>query len=421
MQMDSIVSSSGSELKLSTMMSDLMAGAKVLVFFRLNNRYGDKIFSPRSNLPNITASSLYIMDTGDASEIDVGFFADSRERERQLSTSIHSASQPNLKQAYIHSRRCKIDVIVNHLLEFSFCNLRRYSLEYPLIVQALRESIEHYHSVFENNDNLTKCKLRAALDTPKLLGLDVHLLHREDERRLIFEAAYVMTLFMMPSSRQYIISSIEELTGKYPSFVRVEEKELMTLLKYRNMMAIAILVLPPKSKKAHLLDLVTRIVEGNDVRYITGSGETVSTRRRVTIYETEGNITPLPRPPRRSPNESNMSRLKKEVSVSRQSALFPSNSSLLSNDHMKLLTTSTHEGATDTMEEALSSNPQSYISKRKRADSEVNFNEAAKVLLLLYSQAGLEGRVTRSRSNSLVEANGNLQQLKAQQSTSSFQ
>ena len=43
-------------------------------------------------------------------------------------------------------------------------------------------------------------------------------------------------------------------------------------------MSIAILVLPPKSKKAHLLDLVTRIVEGNEVRYITGSGETAATR-----------------------------------------------------------------------------------------------------------------------------------------------
>ena len=59
-------------------------------------------------------------------------------------------------------------------------------------------------------------------------------------------------------------------------------------------------VLPPKSKKAHLLDLVTRIVEGNNVKYITGSGETQATRRRVAIYELEGNITPLPRPPRRN-------------------------------------------------------------------------------------------------------------------------
>ena len=66
------------------------------------------------------------------------------------------------------------------------------------------------------------------------------------------------------------------------------------------MMSIAILVLPPKSKKAHLLDLVTRIVEGNEVRYITGSGETAATRRRVMIYELEGNITPLPRPPRKN-------------------------------------------------------------------------------------------------------------------------
>ena len=361
------------------------------------------------------------MDIGDIAETSVEFIADSKACEKPAQTIVHSMSRPTLNQANIHSRRRQIEVVMNHLLEFSFCNLRRYSLEYPLIVQALRESIEHYYSVFEKNDNLVKCKLRAALDTPKLLGLDVHLLHREDERRLIFEAAYVMTLFMMPSSRPHIISSIEELTGKYPSFVRVDEKELMTLLKYRNMMAIAILVLPPKSKKAHLLDLVTRIVEGNDVRYITGSGETASTRRRVTIYETEGKITPLPRPPRRNLNESDRSRLKKEVSVSRQSALLSSNSSLVCNSHIRCQNISTYECMTDMKEEAMSSTSQSYITKRKRADSEVNFDEAAKVLLLLCSQAGLEGRVTRSRSNSLVDANGNFQQIKSQQTTSTQQ
>lgn len=364
------------------------------------------------------SSVMSILMAGETTGTSGEFFENNRYCSDKVSTLITATSaEPTLHQDGSKSRRYQIDVIVNHLLEFSFCNLRRYSLEYPLIVQALTKSIEHYYNVFENTENLVKCKLRAALDTPKLLGLDVHLLHREDERRLIFEAAYVMTLFMMPSSHQNIISSIDKFMEKYPSFVRVDRKEQMTLLKYRNMMATAILVLPPKSKKAHLLDLVTRIVEGNDVRYITGSGETASTRRRVIIYETEGNITPLPRPPRRSPNESNRNRLKNEVSVTRQSTLSSSKSSLLSNNYVKLQHMSTHESMTKMEEEALSPSSQSFVAKRKRADSEVNFNEAAKVLLLLCSQAGLEGRVTRSRSNSLVEANGNYQQLKAQQST----
>jgi hypothetical protein len=297
---------------------------------------------------------------------------------------------------------------MNHLLNFSFSSLKRYSQEFSLIVEALPQAIEHYYRIIDRADNVTKCKLRTALDAPKLLGLEVHILHREDERRLIFEAAFVMTLFLMPLSRKYLWNSVDTLLDRYPPFTKVEEVEQVTLLKYRNMMSIAILVLPPKSKKAHLLDLVTRIVEGNEVRYITGSGETAATRRRVAIYEKEGNIVPLPRPPRKNMADGSVNT--------------PSTSRMMKRENFSLVTSSLKQARNDgeplhkLVPEALQmsklemSNQKESMqrenspeSKRRRADSEANFTEAANVLLLLCSQAGVEGPATRSRTNSIVD------------------
>jgi hypothetical protein len=272
------------------------------------------------------------------------------------------------------------EVIINHLLDFSFTSLKKYTKEFSTIVNILPNAIENYCKLFESSDGSLKCKLKDALDTPKKLGLEVHALHREDERRLVFEAAFVMTLFMMPAGRIQIWSNVSTLIDKYPMFSRndIDEKELNTLLHFRNMMAVAILVLPPKSKKAHLLDLVTRIVEGNDVRYITGSGETAATRRRVTIYELEGNITPLPRPPRRT--------LSGSLSLSSDNISYQSDTASHS-------PTSTTNNMSNRERENKFPSPQNEMDpihfnkyKRPRTESEVNFSEAANVLLLLCSQ-----------------------------------
>lgn len=162
------------------------------------------------------------------------------------------------------------------------------------------------------------------------------------------------------------------------------------------MMSVAILVLPPKSKKAHLLDLVTRIVEGNDIRYITGSGETAATRRRVAIYEIEGNITPLPRPPRRNYNSDEMPRVN---SFGSQHSLYSSDADVDEERERETLGASL---ASKTIPSTMPVHNTMHLDlKRTRADSEVNFNEAASVLLLLNSQSRPR---TRSRSNSLVSS-----------------
>jgi hypothetical protein len=212
-----------------------------------------------------------------------------------------------------------------------------------------------------------------ALDVPKMFGLEVHNLHREDDRRLIFEAAFVLTLYLLPQGQACLWSSTGTLLENYPNFRRVDEREQNILLQYRNVMAVAIMVLAPKSKKAHLLDLVTRIVEGNDIKYITGSGETAATRRRVTIYEHEGNITPLPRPPR-----------KNFPTYFKSSGSVVSVSSTTSNSGSSTGSYSSDESEPSKLTVMSPINEH----KRKRADSEANFNEAANVLMLMCATTG---------------------------------
>jgi hypothetical protein len=264
----------------------------------------------------------------------------------------------------------RTEVILSHLLDFSFSSLRNYQQEYALIVESLPKAIEQYHKMLENSD-ISKCKLRLALDIPKMFGLEVHNLHREDDRRLVFEAAYVLCLYLMPQGQVCLWSNTDAMLESYPSFNRVDEHELSILLQYRNVMSVAMLVLAPKSKKAHLLDLVTRIVEGNDVRYITGSGETAATRRRVAIYENEGNIKPLPRPPRKN-----------------FPGFFKSSGSMVSMPSSSGDSTCSSSSSSNSSHEGNSSKHHIVLSptndhKRKRADSEVNFHEAANVLAML--------------------------------------
>ena len=49
-------------------------------------------------------------------------------------------------------------------------------------------------------------------------------------------------------------------------------------------------IIPSKWNKEHLLDIVTRLTEGKEVKYITGGGQTSATKRRVLVYESAGTI-----------------------------------------------------------------------------------------------------------------------------------
>lgn len=134
--------------------------------------------------------------------------------------------------------------------------------------------------------------LKLVMDIARSVGFyDIAITKREEEKRLIFEASLVLLLYFNEDLFVRSYSSIENLLEKYPEFEQLDDiGELDKLFHFTNFMICAQVLLPPKGKKSHLLDLVTRIVEGCKHKYVTGGGQTSATALRVLIYEREGGI-----------------------------------------------------------------------------------------------------------------------------------
>jgi hypothetical protein len=74
-----------------------------------------------------------------------------------------------------------------------------------------------------------------------------------------------------------------KLCEKYPDFVNVNnEREQVWLLYFRNIIRLAMLIIPAKRNKG-LLMAVAEILEGSGEHYITGGIPSPNTVRRVKI------------------------------------------------------------------------------------------------------------------------------------------
>jgi hypothetical protein len=78
------------------------------------------------------------------------------------------------------------------------------------------------------------------------------------------------------------------------------------------MMKVALAVIPGRGHMSHLMDIVTRLAEGKNHKYITGSGAKPATRRRVLIFRTESGVSPIPWP------EAKVKRVKEDGEKRRQ-------------------------------------------------------------------------------------------------------
>ena len=134
------------------------------------------------------------------------------------------------------------------------------------------------------------------------MGCDVNKWNREEERRLCFELSLIKLYSYHPECKAMFFKTNEELLNSYPEFedVQYEREEMSKLLTFRNIMKLACCTMAAHNNKGHLLDLVTRLCEGTPevIKYITGSGEKPTTRRRVLIYEREGDVSKISRPER---------------------------------------------------------------------------------------------------------------------------
>jgi hypothetical protein len=205
------------------------------------------------------------------------------------------------------------DDIIRHVITISFGPVVHDDERY---VQILKDVLPDFEACINSSgkDNVGNLKIVLKIvDQHLSQSTSISKLHRSDEKRLCFEAAFLLLYSNKEEADDSKIRTIPAFLQRYPEFkddAMIEPTEQETLLKFRNMMKLAQLFIPAKNHKEHLMDLVTRLVEGRDQKYVTGSGEKPATRRRVLIYEREGEIRPVPRPPRTAvtaPSESQSS------------------------------------------------------------------------------------------------------------------
>jgi hypothetical protein len=108
--------------------------------------------------------------------------------------------------------------------------------------------------------------------------------------RIALSGLFVLLAFEQARrSGSDLILSMDQFVEKYPQFAGVEDR---ALLAFRNFMAVSLTLEEAKNNKAFHMEICARLSEGSAAKYITGSGQSSATSRRVSIYEREGNVTP---------------------------------------------------------------------------------------------------------------------------------
>jgi len=100
----------------------------------------------------------------------------------------------------------------------------------------------------------------------------------------------VMKDFYAPGDMKYPTMEDFLSPGAYPDFVHCSPEEQNNLWMTANWMSILFTMVPAAKNKGLVLQVVPHLVEGANIKYITGSGQTEATANRVHIYEREGNI-----------------------------------------------------------------------------------------------------------------------------------
>mmetsp|Transcript_17437 Transcript_17437/g.15721 ORF Transcript_17437/g.15721 Transcript_17437/m.15721 type:complete len:562 (-) Transcript_17437:73-1758(-) len=197
-------------------------------------------------------------------------------------------------------------LIVNSLLKDCFTQ--------PLSIlsdKIIKSMFEMYNKL--QDPSITTKTLKIAEDSAKIIGYyDIHNLKRDDERRLVFEAALIV-LFYIGNQRGDLAISVPkiDLYEQSDEFMKTykniknfvlkdcDKIETLKLVHFTNFMKAVLALVPnPKGKRAHMIDLVTRISENRYKKYVTGTGQSCNTQRRVAIYQNESGVAPVPRPPR---------------------------------------------------------------------------------------------------------------------------
>lgn len=118
-----------------------------------------------------------------------------------------------------------------------------------------------------------------------------------EQMKVIFRSCYVLMESKKDHAKAVMWNDTATLLQHYPHFGYVDAQELNYLLRFRNMVKVALFLIPARLNKKTIINIAARL-EGSQMEYITGGGQTAATDRRVDIYEKEGGVVAEERPPR---------------------------------------------------------------------------------------------------------------------------
>ena len=185
---------------------------------------------------------------------------------------------------------------LGYSFSMDICNQMRPILEKS--IHELEDAVVNYDK--DNSTTKEKKQIMLAKDIAIKNGfIEMRSIKVEDERLLMFEVVVIILLSLHPEKCKFKYEDNHSLLAKYPEFQSIDKNvELDKLRAFANYMNFALHFITAKYNRQHVFNIVTKITDGKDVKYITGSGKTKSTADRVLIYNREGGIVPKPRPVR---------------------------------------------------------------------------------------------------------------------------
>ena len=183
---------------------------------------------------------------------------------------------------------------LGYSFSMDICNQMRPILEKS--IHELEDAVVNYDK--DNSTAKEKKQIMLAKDIAIKNGfIEMRSIKVEDERLLMFEVVVIILLSLHPEKCKFKYEDNHALLAKYPEFQSIDKNvELDKLRAFANYMNFALHFITAKYNRQHVFNIVTKITDGKDVKYITGSGKTKSTADRVLIYNREGGIVPKPRP-----------------------------------------------------------------------------------------------------------------------------
>ena len=214
------------------------------------------------------------------------------------------------------------EVILYHVKNYSFSTTISNGNSGDSLIDILELSMPRFHELIINCSANSLNIKEARKITISLLGKKEKISKKQPKQpsalsfeakqqqaidyeiRLALDACFVLLFYYYykDSLNELFYTNVEFMTiNIYNTLCQdiTDVEELQNTINFRNMMKIAMQIIPANSHKGLLLDFVTRLVEGSEKKYITGSGATIETQRRVKIYENEGQVVVAIRPERK--------------------------------------------------------------------------------------------------------------------------